>query len=79
MEEKFKKMSYEEAIIELEKIVQKLESGNASLDESIELYTKGSELKEYCEKKLNMAEEKISKITKNQENEILTKSFDMEE
>lgn len=79
MEEKFNKMSYEEAILELEKIVQKLESGNASLDESIDLYTKGSELKDYCEKKLNTAEEKISQITKNQENEILNKSLSLKE
>tara|TARA_B100000900_G_scaffold411498_1_gene431287 strand:+ start:185 stop:421 length:237 start_codon:yes stop_codon:yes gene_type:complete len=74
MEKKIEKMSYEEAIIELEKIVQKLESGEASLDESIELYSKGSELKNYCEKKLHSAEEKISQISKDQENKILNLS-----
>tara|TARA_B100001057_G_C22792274_1_gene928078 strand:+ start:681 stop:917 length:237 start_codon:yes stop_codon:yes gene_type:complete len=74
MEKKIEKMSYEEAIIELEKIVQKLESGEASLDESIELYSQGSELKDYCRKKLNSAEEKISQISKDQENKILSSS-----
>ena len=74
MEKEIEKMSYEEAIIELEKIVQKLESGEASLDESIKLYSKGSELKDYCEKKLNSAEEKISQISKDQENKILNLS-----
>ena len=75
MEKEIEKMSYEEAIIELEKIVQKLESGEASLDESIKLYSKGSELKDYCEKKLNSAEEKISQISKDQENKILDTSL----
>ena len=54
------KLTYEEAVIELEKVVATLESGSAALDKSIELYTLGATLKEQCQDKLNSAEEKIS-------------------
>tara|TARA_B100000700_G_C14332452_1_gene528846 strand:+ start:207 stop:455 length:249 start_codon:yes stop_codon:yes gene_type:complete len=65
MEEEISKMTYEQALIELEKIVSELESGSATLDNSIELYTRGSLLKEHCQKKLNAAEEKISTVVEN--------------
>ena len=58
-------MTYEQALIELEKIVSELESGSATLDNSIELYTRGSLLKEHCQNKLNAAEEKISTVVEN--------------
>lgn len=53
------KLSYEEAMAELEKVVATLESGSAALEKSIELYTLGATLKEHCQEKLNSAEEKI--------------------
>ena len=56
-------MSFEEAMAALEQIVARLESGNASLEQSIELYTKGSALKAHCEAKLKDAQAKIEKIT----------------
>ena len=59
-EEDVSKLSYEQALHELEKVVATLESGEAPLDKSIELYTLGSILKDHCQKKLNSAEEKIS-------------------
>lgn len=57
------KLSFEEAIKALEEIVSKLESGDVSLEESIEMYTRGTHLKNHCERKLKAAEEKIQKIT----------------
>ena len=54
-----KKISFEEAMDSLEEIIYKLEEGNASLEESIELYKKGSEYAELCRKKLMDAEGKI--------------------
>lgn len=54
------KLSYEQALSELEKVVATLESGSAPLDKSIELYTLGAILKDHCQKKLDSAEEKIS-------------------
>jgi len=55
-------LSFEKALAELEGIVQKLETGNAELEESIELYERGAALKAHCEGKLKSAQEKIEKI-----------------
>lgn len=56
-------LAFEKALEELEGIVQKLESGQAALDESIALYERGAALKAHCEAKLKSAQEKIEKIT----------------
>lgn len=56
-------LSFEEAMASLEQIVAKLESGNASLEQSIDLYTRGTQLKAHCEAKLKDAQAKIEKIT----------------
>ena len=61
------KLTYEEAVNELEKVVATLESGSAALDKSIELYTLGSILKDHCQEKLNGAEEKISVLVQKSE------------
>jgi exodeoxyribonuclease VII small subunit len=55
-------LTFEEALISLEKLVDQLESGDVALEEAISLYTKGEKLKSFCELKLKEAEEKISKI-----------------
>ena len=57
------KMSFEEALKELETVVGRLERGEVALEESIALYERGAALKARCEKKLAEAEEKVSKIT----------------
>jgi len=57
------KLSFEEALKALEEIVSKLESGEVSLEESIEIYTRGTHLKRHCENKLKLAEARIEKIT----------------
>ena len=67
-EEDVSKLSYEQALHELEKVVATLEAGEAPLDKSIELYTLGSILKDHCQKKLNSAEEKISVLVKKDDN-----------
>ncbi len=56
-------MSFEAALKELESIVQKLESGQAPLAESIAIYERGDALKSHCETLLKEAEMKIEKIT----------------
>ncbi|MEO1137138.1 MAG: exodeoxyribonuclease VII small subunit, partial [Pseudomonadota bacterium] len=56
------KLSFESALAELESIVQKLESGQAALEDSIALYERGAALKAHCEKTLKSAQEKIEKI-----------------
>ena len=58
-----KKMSFEDAIKELETVVGQLERGDVALDESIALYERGAALKARCEAKLKEAEEKVAKLT----------------
>lgn len=56
-------MSFEDAMRELEATVGKLETGEASLEESIKLYERGAALRAHCEKRLREAEERVEKIT----------------
>ena len=55
-------LSFEAALKRLEEIVRKLESGEATLDESITLYGEGDRLKQQCEARLQAAQAKIEKI-----------------
>lgn len=57
------KMSFEEAILALEDIVKRLESGSTTLDNSIDDYNNGMLLKNYCNKKLSNAKLKIETIS----------------
>jgi exodeoxyribonuclease VII small subunit len=55
-------LSFEEALAQLERIVHLLETGEASLEESIDLYTQGTQLKQHCEAKLASAQARIERI-----------------
>ena len=55
-------MTFEQAMAALEGIVQKLESGQVGLEDSIAMYARGAELKRYCEAKLKAAAERVDKI-----------------
>lgn len=57
------KLPFEDALKELETIVSQLESGQVSLDKSIELYERGEKLKSHCEALLKSAEARIEKIS----------------
>lgn len=54
--------SFEEAITELELIVQKLEKGELPLEEALNAYKEGIELSNYCQKVLSNAEESVTKM-----------------
>lgn len=56
-------LSFEQAMKELEATVTKLETGDATLDESIALYERGAALRKHCEARLREAEERVEKIT----------------
>jgi exodeoxyribonuclease VII small subunit len=60
--EDFSKLSFEQALQQLEAIVQQLEKGQVPLEESIAFYEKGTALKSHCEAKLRDAEARIEKI-----------------
>ena len=55
-------LSFEQALAELEKIVAELESGQAPLERSIEVYERGAALKAHCEAKLEAARLRVEKI-----------------
>jgi len=57
------KLSFEDAMEELEKLVHKLEDGQAKLEDAIGAYERGSLLKRHCANKLREAEMRIEKIT----------------
>lgn len=56
-------MSFEQALAELESIVERLETGKVGLEESIAIYERGETLKRHCERLLKAAEARIEKIT----------------
>jgi exodeoxyribonuclease VII small subunit len=56
------KLTFEQALEELEKIVGGLESGNVELDKSISQYERGEALRAHCQKLLASAEAKVEKI-----------------
>ncbi|NWG54983.1 MAG: exodeoxyribonuclease VII small subunit [Hydrogenophilaceae bacterium] len=55
-------LSYEQAVAELERIVQHLERGDVALEDSIRLYARGAALKAQCEAKLKDAQLKVEQI-----------------
>ncbi|MEX1251896.1 MAG: exodeoxyribonuclease VII small subunit [Hyphomonas sp.] len=56
------KMSFEEALTELEVIVRQLETGDVELEKSIAIYERGAALKAHCDARLKSAELKVEQI-----------------
>jgi exodeoxyribonuclease VII small subunit len=54
--------SYEDSLERLEEIVQRLESGNLTLDESLRLFEEGTHLSKVCQKRLTEAELRIERL-----------------
>ena len=51
-----RKLSFEDALAEMEDIVHSLESGQVKLDQAIDAYTRGAHLKKHCQVKLKEAQ-----------------------
>ena len=60
--EAIKKLSFEDALDELEAIVEGLEQGSGQLDDAIKAYERGTHLKKHCDEKLRAARERVDKI-----------------
>jgi exodeoxyribonuclease VII small subunit len=58
----FSKISFEDALAQLENIVRELEAGKIKLDDAVEAYETATALKKFCEEKLKTAQLKIEKI-----------------
>ena len=73
-------MSFEDALRALEQVVRRLEGGEASLDESIELYERGEKLRGHCQARLDAAQARIEKIVLNSEGKAAgTAPFDADQ
>ena len=55
-------LNYEDAVKQLEEIVQLLEKGDLPLEKSLELFQKGVALSAYCSRKLDETEKKILRL-----------------
>ncbi len=62
-----KNTDFEKSLDELEKIVEELQNGDISLDESIKLFERGMELTNLCRKTLESARQKITALTKEEQ------------
>lgn len=70
--------TYEESMKELEQIVEELESGNFSLDESIKKFEKGMQLSKYCSSLLEDAEKKITLLIEKENGVVEEEPFNVE-
>lgn len=70
--------SFEQALKQLEQIVNDLEEGELSLEKAIKKFEDGINLSKYCSDKLDETESKISLLLKNQNGKIVEKPFDPE-
>jgi len=55
-------MSFEQALRALEDVVRRLETGEVPLEESIDLYERGEQLRKHCQARLDAAQARIEKI-----------------
>ncbi len=74
---KKEELNFEELMIKLEDITNKLENEKLSLDESVKLFEEGMEISKECNNKLEDAEKRIT-ILINENNEIKEEDFNTE-
>jgi len=72
------KMSYEDALSELEDIVRQLEEGSGQLDDAIKAYERGAHLKHHCEAKLQEAQTRVEKIVLGPGGDVDTEPADLD-
>jgi len=70
---------FEEAMERLEQIVETLESGDLALDESLKIFEEGMGLVNFCTKKLEEAEQKVTILIKESEGNWTQQPFETEE
>jgi exodeoxyribonuclease VII small subunit len=59
--------TFEQAQAELEQIVERLERGQAPLDEALKLWERGEELYAFCRAKLDAAEGRVEELARSAE------------
>lgn len=66
---------FEEAIADLQQVVEQLESGDLSLEDSLAAFEKGVGLVRYCNQKLSEVEQKVELLIKDKEGQLQLKAF----
>lgn len=64
------KLTFEEGMKELEKILSKLESDQTPLEEMVDLYEKANKITEICKSRLDQANQRMTKLIKNDNGDI---------
>ena len=72
-------IKFEKAIQRLESIVYDIEKGEQDIDKSLEIFEEGIKMSRVCSKKLNEAEAKIEKLTRDQKGELVSELFPVED
>ena len=68
-------LKFEEAIADLEQVVEQLESGDLSLEDSLAAFEKGVGLVRYCNQKLSEVEKKVELLVKDKQGQLQLKAF----
>ena len=68
--------TFETALEDLEQVVEQLESGELSLEDSVATFEKGVGLVKYCNQKLNQVEKKVELLVKDKEGKLQLKPFE---
>lgn len=73
-------MNFEKSLNELESLIQKMETGQLSLEESLAFFEQGIQLANQCQKSLSEAEQKVKVLTENKEKtELKFENFALDE
>lgn len=74
-----KKLNFEGAMERLEEIVTCMERGEASLEESLALFSEGAKLVKQCSTMLDKAEQQVTKLTQSADGIPKEVPFEVEE
>lgn len=72
-------LKFEQALRRLEEIVEEMEAGEVSLEELLKKYEEGMKLAQFCQAKLNEAQQRIEVLTKGKGNEARLQPFTQRE
>ncbi len=67
---------FETALEDLEQVVEQLDSGELSLEDSLAAFEKGVGLVKFCNDKLNEVEKKVELLVKDKEGKLQLKAFE---
>jgi exodeoxyribonuclease VII small subunit len=71
-----KKLDFEKALKELERLVKHMEEDELSLEEALKTFENGINLSRYCAKCLDDAEKRIQQLSRNEEGEPILKAWE---